>query len=149
VTEAITGIDLVAEMIAIAGGTPLSVAQDDIELRGHAIEVRINAEDPANNFMPFPGIVGNFRAPGGGEVDIVAREGRVLLFIEVKTRTSESFGRPLDAVGARKQKLIKRGANAWLKSLGTRELPWRFDVIEIHLRDGARPRVNRVENVFG
>jgi putative endonuclease len=91
----------------------------------------------------------NFRAPGGGEVDIVAREGRVLLFIEVKTRTSESFGRPLDAVGARKQKLIKRGANAWLKSLGTRELPWRFDVIEIHLRDGARPRVNRVENVFG
>ena len=65
VTEAITGIDLVTEMIAIAGGTPLSVAQDDIELRGHAIEVRINAEDPANNFMPFPGVVSDFRTPGG------------------------------------------------------------------------------------
>lgn len=65
VTEAITGIDLVTEMIAIAGGTPLSVAQSDIELRGHAIEVRINAEDPANNFMPFPGVVSDFRAPGG------------------------------------------------------------------------------------
>ncbi|MGB7244556.1 MAG: acetyl-CoA carboxylase biotin carboxylase subunit [Sulfitobacter sp.] len=65
VTEAITGIDLVTEMIAIAAGTPLSVAQSDIELRGHAIEVRINAEDPANNFMPFPGIVSDFRTPGG------------------------------------------------------------------------------------
>lgn len=65
VTEAITGIDLVTEMIAIAGGTPLSVAQGDIELRGHAIEVRINAEDPANNFMPFPGVVSDFRTPGG------------------------------------------------------------------------------------
>ncbi|MCI2400949.1 acetyl-CoA carboxylase biotin carboxylase subunit [Aliiroseovarius subalbicans] len=65
VTEAITGIDLVKEMIAIAGGTPLSVSQDDIVLRGHAIEVRINAEDPANNFMPFPGVVSDFRTPGG------------------------------------------------------------------------------------
>lgn len=65
VTELITGIDLVAEMISIAGGTPLSVTQDDIDLRGHAIEVRINAEDPANNFMPFPGVVSDFRAPGG------------------------------------------------------------------------------------
>ena len=65
VTEAIVGIDLLAEMIKIAGGEPLSVAQDDIVVRGHAIEVRINAEDPANNFMPFPGIVGDMRSPGG------------------------------------------------------------------------------------
>ncbi len=65
VTEAITGLDLVREMIAIAGGAPLSVTQDDVELRGHAIEVRINAEDPANNFMPFPGMVSDFRTPGG------------------------------------------------------------------------------------
>jgi acetyl-CoA carboxylase biotin carboxylase subunit len=65
VTEAIVGIDLLAEMIRIAGGEPLSVSQDDIVVRGHAIEVRINAEDPANNFAPFPGIVGEMRAPGG------------------------------------------------------------------------------------
>jgi len=65
VTECVTGLDLVAEMIAIAGGKPLSVRQEDIQLRGHAIEVRINAEDPANNFAPFPGIVDGFRAPGG------------------------------------------------------------------------------------
>ncbi len=65
VTEAITGLDLLAEMIKIAGGERLSVQQDDISIRGHAIEVRINAEDPANNFMPFPGVVGDLRVPGG------------------------------------------------------------------------------------
>ena len=65
VTEEITGVDLVAEMIKIAGGAPLSVSQQDLAIDGHAIEVRINAEDPANNFMPFPGIVADFRFPGG------------------------------------------------------------------------------------
>ncbi|MEM8541907.1 MAG: biotin carboxylase N-terminal domain-containing protein [Pseudomonadota bacterium] len=65
VTEAIVGIDLLAEMIKIAGGEPLSVSQDDIDVHGHAIEVRINAEDPTNNFMPFPGVVGDMRSPGG------------------------------------------------------------------------------------
>ncbi|MEX3011364.1 acetyl-CoA carboxylase biotin carboxylase subunit [Hoeflea sp. TYP-13] len=65
VTEEITGTDLVAEMIRIAGGAALSVSQADLAINGHAIEVRINAEDPANNFMPFPGLVGDFRFPGG------------------------------------------------------------------------------------
>ncbi|GGB25522.1 acetyl-CoA carboxylase biotin carboxylase subunit [Tistrella bauzanensis] len=63
VTEMVTGIDLVAEMIRIAGGEPLSLVQDDIRISGHAIEVRINAEDPANNFMPFPGVVGRMEIP--------------------------------------------------------------------------------------
>jgi len=65
VTEMTTGVDLVREMIRIAGGAELGLTQDDIFSRGHAIEVRINAEDPSNNFMPFPGIVGNMRVPGG------------------------------------------------------------------------------------
>jgi acetyl-CoA carboxylase biotin carboxylase subunit len=64
-TEFITGVDLVAEMIRIAGGAALSIDQSDIHARGHAIEVRINAEDPANGFMPFPGQVGELRVPGG------------------------------------------------------------------------------------
>ena len=64
----------------------------------------------------------NFRAPKGGEVDIVARDGEVLSFVEVKTRTSEEFGRPLDAVNRKKQKLIERGANEWLRLLGTRDI---------------------------
>ena len=65
VTECITGIDLLAEMLRIAGGEPLSIKQDQVEARGHAIEVRINAEDPANNFLPFPGTVRDMRIPGG------------------------------------------------------------------------------------
>lgn len=65
VTEMITGIDLVKEMICICGGEPLRYAQDQITMRGHAIEVRINAEDPAKNFMPAPGTVTALRVPGG------------------------------------------------------------------------------------
>jgi acetyl-CoA carboxylase, biotin carboxylase subunit len=65
ITEAIVGVDLVAEMIRIAGGEPLSISQDDVVIRGHAIEVRINAEDPTNNFMPSPGVIGDMRMPGG------------------------------------------------------------------------------------
>lgn len=65
VTEAITGIDLVAEMLRIAGGEPLRLVQEDIKVTGHAIEVRLNAEDPARDFAPFPGKVDNLRIPGG------------------------------------------------------------------------------------
>lgn len=65
VTEMITGIDLVAEMLRIAGGEKLRLRQSDIALRGHAIEVRLNAEDPVSNFAPFPGTVTGLRLPGG------------------------------------------------------------------------------------
>ena len=65
VTESILGIDLLTEMIRIAGGGKITLKQNDISIRGHAIEVRINAEDPANNFMPFPGVIGDLRVPGG------------------------------------------------------------------------------------
>jgi len=65
VTEMITGIDLVREMIRIAGGEPLRIAQKDVRMNGHAIEARINAEDPAKNFMPFPGAVESLSVPGG------------------------------------------------------------------------------------
>lgn len=91
----------------------------------------------------------NFRAPRGGEVDIVARDGDLLLFTEVKTRTRTDFGRPLAAVDEKKRRLIRRGANAWLRQLGTREIPWRFDVIEVVLIDGKKPQVERIENAFG
>ncbi len=83
-----------------------------------------------------------------GEVDIVAREGRVLLFVEVKTRREDTKVRPLFAVDKDKQRLIERGANDWLRRLGTRSLPWRFDVIEVYVRDGHPPRVVRVRNAF-
>ena len=64
VTEMITGVDLIREQILIAAGKPLSIKQSDIEIKGHAIECRINAEDP-KTFMPSPGKITRFHAPGG------------------------------------------------------------------------------------
>lgn len=64
VTEIITGIDLVKEQILIAGGQPLSYSQEDIVFNGHAIECRINAEDP-KSFLPSPGLISLYHAPGG------------------------------------------------------------------------------------
>jgi acetyl-CoA carboxylase biotin carboxylase subunit len=69
VTEAITGLDLVREQIRVAAGLPLSVTQDDIRFAGHAIECRINAEDPAT-FAPSPGRVTDYHAPGGLNVRV-------------------------------------------------------------------------------
>ncbi|WP_346290986.1 acetyl-CoA carboxylase biotin carboxylase subunit [Sphaerothrix gracilis] len=65
VTEMVTGLDLIAEQIRIAQGEPLSLTQADIKLRGHAIECRINAEDPDHNFRPNPGRISGYLAPGG------------------------------------------------------------------------------------
>ncbi|MFP5343528.1 MAG: acetyl/propionyl/methylcrotonyl-CoA carboxylase subunit alpha [Candidatus Limnocylindria bacterium] len=65
VTEMLTGIDLVATQIRIAAGEPLGFAQADVAMRGHAIEFRINAEDPEHDFRPSAGIVERFHAPGG------------------------------------------------------------------------------------
>jgi acetyl-CoA carboxylase biotin carboxylase subunit len=65
VTEFVTGVDLVREMIKIAGGEPLGLRQADIRCVGHSIECRINAEDPAMGFMPSPGIVSGLRVPSG------------------------------------------------------------------------------------
>lgn len=65
VTEMVTGVDLVKEMIRVSFGAPLRLKQADIVLRGAAIEVRINAEDPARNFAPCPATLGELRVPGG------------------------------------------------------------------------------------
>ena len=65
VTELVTGLDLVREQVRVAAGLPLSVTQEEVSLRGHAIECRINAEDPAHNFRPSPGKVGFLHLPGG------------------------------------------------------------------------------------
>jgi len=70
VTEVVTGIDLVREQLRIALGEPISVAQDEIELRGHAIECRINAEDASRGFLPAPGLVTAYREPAGPGVRV-------------------------------------------------------------------------------
>ena len=70
VTEEVTGIDLVREQVRIAAGEPLSVRQEDVRLRGHAIECRINAEDVSSGFLPAPGRLTSYREPGGPGVRV-------------------------------------------------------------------------------
>ncbi len=70
VTEMVTGMDLIKEQICVAAGEPLSVTQDQIKIQGHAIECRINAENPAKHFMPCPGRITNVHTPGGNGVRV-------------------------------------------------------------------------------
>lgn len=88
----------------------------------------------------------NFRAPGGGEVDLVCRDGLTLVFAEVKTRRSEEMGRPLAAVDVKKKRLIRQGALHWLRLLGMPDITFRFDVIEVLATDPAEIRV--IESAF-
>ena len=70
VTEIVTGIDIIKEQIRIAAGLPLSVTQEDVCIKGHAIECRINAENPEKNFAPCPGKINNIHFPGGNGIRI-------------------------------------------------------------------------------
>jgi len=70
VTEVATGLDLVREQVLIAAGEPLSLRQEDVRLTGHAMECRINAEDPSSGFLPTPGRITSYREPGGPGVRV-------------------------------------------------------------------------------
>ena len=70
VTEMVSGLDLIKEQILVAAGEPLSVTQDQVKLKGHAIECRINAENPQKNFMPCPGRITNVHVPGGNGIRV-------------------------------------------------------------------------------
>lgn len=91
----------------------------------------------------------NFRARGGGEVDLVCRHGKVLVFAEVKTRSSRSeWTRPADAVNKEKERLIAKGALAWLKLLGKPDIVFRFDIVEVYLVPGEEVEVRVLEAAF-
>ncbi|MGH8162812.1 MAG: YraN family protein [Rhodanobacteraceae bacterium] len=89
----------------------------------------------------------NFRGRRGGEIDLVCREGDTLVFVEVKTRTREDFGRPLAAVDRQKRRRISLGAFAWLRLLGNPDIAFRFDVVEIVIAEG-KPRIELIRNAF-
>jgi len=89
----------------------------------------------------------NYRAPKGGEVDIVCRDGDTLVFIEVKTRTSDAFGSPAEAVTGAKQALITKGALSWLRLLDSPDIHFRFDVVEVTLAAG-KPEISVIKDAF-
>jgi putative endonuclease len=90
----------------------------------------------------------NFRGRSGGEIDVVCRERDTLVFVEVKTRTREDFGRPFSAVDREKQKRISRGALAWLRMLDNPDILFRFDVVEVLVTEDASPRIELIKNAF-
>jgi putative endonuclease len=88
----------------------------------------------------------NFRHRDHGEIDLVCRHGEVLVFVEVKTRSREDFGRPIDAIDFKKQRRIRSGAMAWLRMLDMPDLAFRFDVVEVLV--GRPPEIRVIENAF-
>jgi putative endonuclease len=90
----------------------------------------------------------NFRGRQGGEIDLVCRERDTLVFVEVKTRTREDFGRPLEAVNPEKQRRISLGGLAWLRLLGDPDILFRFDVVEVVIAEGTDPRLELIRNAF-
>ena len=92
----------------------------------------------------------NFRNRGGGEVDIVCRDRRSneLVFIEVKSRRTRDYGAPSHAVNDEKQRLIARGAIAWLRLLEWPDLRFRFDIVEVIAPPDGSVEITIIENAF-
>ena len=90
----------------------------------------------------------NFRGRTGGEIDIVCRDGDTLVFVEVKTRGSEEFGRPFEAITSEQRRRISRGALAWLRMLDNPDILFRFDVVEVVAAQGVAPQVELIRNAF-
>ncbi len=107
VTELVTGVDLIKEQIRIASGEPLSYSQEDITLKGHAIECRINAEDPYT-FMPNPGLISYYHAPGGPGVRV---DSHIYSSYQVPPNYDSMIGK-LIAYGNSREEAIERLHNA-------------------------------------
>src|SRR5438270_1483447 len=90
----------------------------------------------------------NFRGRSGGEIDVVCRDNDTLVFVEVKTRAREDFGRPWAAVDREKQRRISRGALGWLRMLDNPDILFRFDVVEVIIADDTKARVELIKNAF-
>ena len=90
----------------------------------------------------------NFRGCRGGEIDIVCRDQDTLVFVEVKTRTSERFGRPVEAIGFEQQRRISQGGLAWLRLLDNPDILFRFDVVEVVIVGEGKPQLELIRNAF-
>ena len=89
-----------------------------------------------------------FKGKQGGQIDLVCRDDDTLVFIEVKTRGGEYFGRPFESIRQDQQRRISRGALTWLRMLDNPEIPFRFDAVEIVIEGRSQPRVELIKNAF-
>jgi len=115
------------------------------------LRLGVRGEKLAGRFLRrngFKVLYRNFRGRQGGEIDLVCRERDTLVFVEVKTRTREDYGRPLEAVHRRKRQRISLGGLAWLRLLGNPDILFRFDVVEVTIAEGAAPRIELVRDAF-
>ena len=90
----------------------------------------------------------NFKSHGGGEIDLVCRNGDTLVFVEVKTRGTAEFGRPMEAIGRQKQLRISKGGLAWLRLLDNPDVSFRFDVVEILWPADGTPQCELIQDAF-
>ena len=120
--------------------------------RAPHLELGRRGEEAAARFLKRRGykiLYRNFRAPKGGEIDLVCREKATdtLVFVEVKTRSSTEYGRPAEAVKRDKQRLISKGALAWLRMLDHPDILFRFDIVEA-LAEGDDFELNLIQDAF-
>jgi len=107
-------------------------------------------EDAARQHLRQQGLkflIANYRSPRG-EIDLIFRDGDCLVFIEVKTRSTEGWTRPAAAVNARKRRLLTQTALDYLRQLGNPEVKTRFDIVEVLLEDGHVRQVRHLPNTF-
>jgi putative endonuclease len=90
----------------------------------------------------------NFKARGGGEIDIVCRDADTLVFVEVKTRRDDEFGRPIEAIGREKQMRVSKGGLAWLRLLDNPDVVFRFDVVEVLWPADGKAKCELVQDAF-
>ncbi|MFT5107986.1 MAG: putative endonuclease [Verrucomicrobiales bacterium] len=143
-------VDYIEKRLGRSLDSPLNLRGDDGKLIASreigALGERLGAKYLKS--LGFRILMKNFRAQGGGEVDIVCRDDKRLVFVEVKTRTSLKRGRPIEAVTKDKQYLITRGALEWLARLDRPYVHYRFDVLEVMLRHGEPANFNLVRFAF-
>jgi putative endonuclease len=111
----------------------------------------VRGEKLASRFLRRNGykiLYRNFKGRSGGEIDIVCRDRDTLVFVEVKTRTREDFGRPFTAVDRQKRKRISRGALNWLRMLDNPDIFFRFDIVEVLVTEDDGPRIELIKNAF-
>ncbi|HZJ83224.1 MAG TPA: YraN family protein [Clostridia bacterium] len=83
-----------------------------------------------------------------GEVDLIAKDGDFLVFVEVKTRTSKAYGFPMEAIGPKKQNKYFKMASIYAKHRGIHDVSFRFDIIEVMVKYNSKPDINHIPNAF-